>query len=223
MLSLKRPLYVSRFVSALVLVAGCVSALPAIAIAHDSRLEPHDQLMSPLREATTPTTTWCPAVQLAPVVLVSRTEILMSGVGIATPGEGLGVERPVFEELAETYKQFVDLHDQAGDLDSGKDLSVNLVADAATPLATIEGIARATQRAHFRFLDLVSTMPDTSGETWAIPTIHHHTCALRIEFADDGQPITDFADYPSLFRAAENARGTLRVRVLSAAAGSTPR
>ncbi|MDP1825518.1 MAG: hypothetical protein Q8L48_19825 [Archangium sp.] len=210
-LSLTRPLYVSRLVSLLVLLAGSVSVAPALAVAHDSEAEAHPMLVSPPPDdLITPTTSWCPTLQLGLVVQMSRTEVMVGGRTLARPTDAEGTEAALFKELSEQHQQVRELYAQAGAPE--EEHVVNLLADEGTPFTTIAAVGRAVQRAEYRVINLVALL-STPGGTWVVPTVHNHSCALRVELSPGGTPIADFADFPSLFRAAEEARGTLRVQL----------
>lgn len=207
LLSASRPLYSSRFVSALVLATGCVTAWPAISIAHDERLVLHRATVSPSNDINTVQVEGCRDAVLAPVIQVTPLEVVLSGEVLGRPDERSGP--PVFEKLQEMQKQYAE-HFETGDPRPYP--LTNLQADAATPLVGIKAILGASARAGTATVDIIS-LRLLPGPVWSRPTVHNHACAARITVADDGQPISDFADWPSLVHAADQAQGKLRISV----------
>ena len=56
---------------------------------------------------------------------------------------------------------------------------------------------------------------------WTRPTIHRHGCSVPIELSDDGRPLSEFPDWPSLVRAADEA-STLGQLTVGQAQALTP-
>ncbi|MDP1828529.1 MAG: hypothetical protein Q8L48_35005 [Archangium sp.] len=206
LLSACRPLYSSRFVSALVLSTGCVAAWPAIEIAHDERLEPHRATVSPSQDINTVQLERCRDAELAPVIQVTPNEVMISGEVLGRPDEHTGAR--VFEKFQEMQSQYAGL--RGGE--PRPFALTNLQADEATPLVAIRAIIDASARSGTAAVDIVS-LRLLPSPVWSRPTVHTHACAARITVADDGQPLSDFADWPSLVRAADRAEGKLRISV----------
>ena len=211
-LSFTRPPQVSPAGSALVMICGLALGLPALAIASDERIEIHPAPTIPIaRDLTTAPTTRCSTPPLVPVITVTTSEIMSSGVVLGTIGGGARVEQPVAENLVEMRKRYEDLHAQAGDPDP-PERRLSIYADRTMPLDTLAAIARASAGSGFTTIEIISVR-DWPIRVWTLPLKHIHFCATQVELADDGQPLSDFADWPSLVKAADLAEGRLRISV----------
>jgi hypothetical protein len=206
LLSAWRPLYSSRFVSALVLSTGCVAAWPALSIAHDERLAPHPGVFLVVEDLTTVKTASCEAPGWANELVLTSSETRLNGRPLDAPVEGALVER--LKELAEQHRYINERNGLAVSLPG----TLNLLADSSAPMPIVAGILRSMARTNLQFLDVIS-IRRSAAPLWTRSAVHNHSCAVRVELADDGQPISDFADWPSLVRAADRAEGKLRISV----------
>lgn len=196
-----RPLYVSRFVSLGVLLLGELMAIPAVAIVHDEQLslrlqhEGWNDFSS--RDIDAIRTTRCETPELQP-------SIKLDSIQLTILGEALDSSSDLLERrIGEVNRSFGDLHAQAGDLPVPKQVwQLNVARD--TPLSSAHRVLRALRRAGVEQVTLTHTRVE-NVETWTQPMLHKHLCGLTIPLSDSGRPIAEFADWPSLVRAADEA------------------
>jgi len=179
-LSRSAPLYVSRLVSALVVAAGLLAVLPAIAVIHDARIASHSAVYEkPGLHPRATRTCERPPHGLTVYLWADEVDIRHRRMSLRDP---------------EAARRFL--------LGSLVELpAINL---AVSPEATLEHVATVL-RAHRQLgggpVSFVS-WPEREA-LWSIPAVHVHPCAVPLEVGDDGAPIESFGDWASLLRRAD--------------------
>ena len=150
------------------------------------------------------------ALRLAPVVQVREEEVVLSGTVLGNVADAAGVGRVVGDKLADVKRQFVDLRQQSGDLNSVPVDELNVLAEVGTPLPVMLALASAAATQGFLHLHFVTFRPPTD-RLKTYPAVHLHPCVVDVELADDGMTMSSFADWPALLRAADESTAVLRV------------
>jgi len=151
----------------------------------------------------------CEPPTLGGTIQVTPDEVRVSGMKVASLSNTKQIESGVFEKLDEMKRQFDDLHAQAG-MEPGEPLTVTLIADENTPLAAFAAIARGIARTPTRRIEILS-LRRSDPELWTRQAEHRHQCVVPVQLAADARPLSEFSDWPAFVRAADAARGTLKI------------
>lgn len=197
-LSLTRPLFVSRIVAAGVLFAGMGMLAPAIAVAHDQRLETHERRSGsedeqPVLTKTCGETTW------NPLVVVGRDEVTVRWQHLEPTWN---LEQRASEAFDEQFGEIRALRGPA------QFARVNLVVNAEAELDQVQQTLRALQRSGISEVALVSFRRE-EAPTWTHPAIHWHECTVVLELKGDVRPMSTFVDWPSVVHEVDLAGGRL--------------
>lgn len=111
--------------------------------------------------------------------------------------------------VTEAYEEVVTQRESLG---AYGDISMNIEADRELSLADffalIRGFHRVEATTNFVTLTFMRQMNDP---LWSRPSIHAHTCGLRVQLSADGLRERDFANFEAVFEAA--SRGGLKLSV----------
>lgn len=164
--------------------------MTTVVLDHDERLvstfgDDHRNHLDVNRRGTALTAERCEAVELAPLFHAERS-------------------RPVDAEA--TYQSFSELMLEREELGVRKPVSLNFEADRNVKLSDFFNVLRGFKRIEKR-TDFATILFVKVGEAsvWSRPSMHAHTCGLKVLISDDGLREGDFANFEELFSAA--ARG----------------
>lgn len=209
--SLRRSLFVSRLVSIVVLVMGGLATAAGVAVAHDADLPaaPPVVLLSSRSEPLA--LRGCEEPVSAPTLYVDEHETLLSGALVTRNDDSLGAEVLLQEKLEDERKKFIDLHEAANDMRPFVG-NLSLQVDAKASLSLMARLLAASERATFRQLQIVAASP-SPVQPWTSWVLHERVCAVSVVLANDGRPISSFASWAELVRAADDAATPLRLNV----------
>jgi hypothetical protein len=186
-LSLNRPLFVSRLVSTATLIVGVVAFGFGLAVAHDDRIAMHPRIFPKPGLHPLPMNA-CQSVRGDEVIYLWQKWIAVHGESAMETEE---LDRFVWDHV------------------SGAPISL-----AVSPLVSLDRLRLVLWVHQARGGDAVNFISWTKREPlWTVDAAHLHACSLHIEVSDEGIPITDFADWPALLRAADRDGPPLRLRV----------
>jgi hypothetical protein len=206
-----RPLYVSRFVSLAVLLLGVSMTVPAIEIAHDETVTAglgHRGAADEWSDPQPIETFHCEVFERGPTVYLSGAKLLVNDRTLDLHSASL--EQDVSKRIVRAAERDRYIMERAGK--PPNDLVWNLSFSRDAQLGAAQLVLRSLMRAGVTRVALVHARAE-NVDTWLQPVIHRHPCGLTITLGETGQPMSEFADWPSLVRAADEAKGRFHLDV----------